>query len=408
MARTRRDLRPAVASCTALLLSLGTLAGCGTGASAGGGPSGDALKVMVMGPISSAPGVQTPPQKELAVGAKAAAKAVNDAGGIDGTKIDLVTCDSQGTKNGGVTCANKAVQEQVAAVVGAVDFYGDYTTVLKAAGIPNVGPLPLQVELSDDNSWPVEGGASVVPAGAVTFAAGAGGSSLAYVGNESAYTSSIPEITKPVVRAHPGFRLNMIAIPATATDLSAYVARARGSDYVDVATFAPNNTQSFIKGYIEAGGDPGHLLTSASTLNSAVLGQLGDTADGVRVTSLFVPAGDTTSPAAVAFGKAMDAVDAKAPKNEIAQNSYVAVRLLAAALKGKGAGTPQEVSKALAAVRNLDLGLIPPISFDTATKGAPAPRIFNDAIVLSTVRDGALLTSSDKPFSAYTGRPLGQ
>jgi ABC-type branched-subunit amino acid transport system substrate-binding protein len=200
----------------------------------------------------------------------------------------------------------------------------------------------------------------------------------------------------------------MVAIPATATDLSAYVARALGSDYVDVATFAPNNTQSFIKGYLGAGGNPSHLLTSASTLNTSVLKQLGDTANGVRVTSLFVPASDPDSTAAVAFSKAMDAVDVNAPKNEISENSYMAVQLLAAAIKGKGAGTAADVSSALAAVKNPDLGLIPPISFDKPIEGAPAPRIFNDAIVLATVHSGTLVTAAGGAFSAYTGRPLGR
>lgn len=407
MARMRsNNLRQQAATSAAILLSLGALAGCNS--SGGANASPDGLKVMVMGPITSAPGVETPPQGELLVGAQAAAKVINDAGGVNGEKLNLVTCDSQGTKNGGVTCANKAVSEDVVAVVGAIDFNGDYTSVLKSAGIPNVGPLPIQAELADDNSWPVQGGASVVPSGAITFAAENSGQSLAYVGNESAYTTAIPEITKTVVDAHHGFKLNMVAIPATATDLSAYVARALGSDYVDVATFAPNNTQSFIKGYIDAGGDPSRLLTSASTLNTSVLKQLGDIANGVRVTSLFVPASDPKSKAAAAFSEAMDAVDADAPKNEISQNSYVAVQLLAAALKDKDAKTAADVSSALAAVKDLDLGLIPPISFDQPAEGAPAPRIFNDAIVLATVQDGVLVSSSDGAFSAYTGQPLGQ
>jgi ABC-type branched-subunit amino acid transport system substrate-binding protein len=371
-----------------------------------GGASGGAYKVMILGPVTGGPGVQAPPQPELRTGAEAAAKAVNDAGGVDGHKIQLLTCDTQGTKNGGVTCATRAAREKVLAVVGAVDFYGDYISVLKSVGIPNVGPLPIQDELSDTNSYPVEGGATVVPAAVVSYAARNGATSLAYVGNTSAYTSSIPKIMAPVVRRHPGFSAHLISIPATAVDVAPYVAQALKDKYVDVATFSPTATLAFVKGYLAAGGSPGSVLAASSTLTAALIKSLGAAAEGLKITSLFVPAGDP-SPAAVAFTKDMNAVDPGAAKSESSENAYLAVKLFAAAVKGRSARSAADVKAGIAKIENLDLGLVPPISFDHPVPGAPAPRVFNDAVMLAEVKNGAVVAAGGF-FSAYTGQDVSK
>lgn len=387
--------------------ALATTAACSNSTSGrSAAASGSAYKVMIMGPVSSGAGVQTPPQPELRTGAEAAVKVINNAGGVDGHKIDLLTCDSQGTKNGGVTCATRAVREKVLAVVGAVDFYGDYISVLKSAGIPNVGPLPIQDELNDTNSYPVEGGASVVPAAVVSYVARNGGTSLAYVGNTSAYTSAIPQITAPVVRKHPGFALHLISIPTTAVDATPYVTQALKDKYVDLATFSPTATLSFIKGYLAAGGSPRSILASSSTLTPALIKSLGSSAEGLKITSLFVPAGDV-SPAAVQFTKDMNAVDASSPKSEVSENAYLAVKVFAAAIKGVPVRRSADVRAGLAKVKNLNLGLVPSISFDQSVPGSPARRVFNDGVMLAEVKNGVVVSAGEF-FSAYTGQDVSR
>jgi branched-chain amino acid transport system substrate-binding protein len=395
-----------VASVAALTAcaSSGATAGSTSSSSAASG-SASPYKIMVMGPASSGAGVQTPPQPEVIVGAQAAARAINAAGGVDGHPIQLETCDSQGTKNGGVICATKAVQDKVLAVVGALDFYGDYINILKSAGIPNVGPLPIQNELTDPNSYPIEGGASVVPAAVVTYVAKQGDNSLAYVGNSSVYTSAIPLITKPVVARHTGFGMHLISIPATAVDVAPYVTEALRSKYVDLATFSPTATLSFVKDYLAAGGQARSIITSASTLTPALIKSLGAAADGIKITSLFVPATDP-APAARQFSKDMHAVDPRAPKDEVAENSYLAVRLFAAAVKGQDVKSGKDVAASLAKLTNVSLGLTPPVSFDKPVAGSPAPRVFNDGVVIAQVTKGVVVSSGGQFFSAYTGATI--
>lgn len=401
--RPPRNTRHAVAAAMTAA-ALATITACSSTTNGAGGAPGDAYKVMILGPITGGPGVAAPPQPELRTGAEAAVKAVNDAGGVDGHKIELLVCDTQGTKNGGVTCATRAAREKALAAVGAVDFYGDYLSVLKAAGIPNVGPLPIQSELSDDNSYPVEGGATVVPCAVVSYTARNGAGSLAYVGNTSAYTSAIPKIMAPVVRRHPGFSAHLISVPTTAVDVTPYVAQALKDKYVDVATFSPTATLSFIKGYLTAGGSPGAVLAASSTLTPALIKSLGASAEGLKITSLFVPAGDA-APAAVEFTKNMDAVDPKAAKSEVSENAYLAVKVFAASVRGRHVRHAADVRAGLAKIKNLNLGLVPPISFDRPVPGSPAPRVFNDGVMLAEVKNGALVSAGGF-FSAYTGEDI--
>jgi ABC-type branched-subunit amino acid transport system substrate-binding protein len=390
-----------------VLTFLAVLTACSSSGSKAGSPSssGSPYKIMLIGPITAGAGVQYPPQPELSAGAKAAAQAINAAGGVDGHPIQLEVCDTQNLKNGGVTCATKAIRDKVLAVVGAIDFYGDYTSVLKSAGIPNVAPLPIQAELSDTNSYPLQGGASVVPAGVVSYVAKQGATSMAYVGNTSAYTSAIPQLTKSVVDKHPGFKLNLISVPLTAADVQPYVTQALKDSYVDVTTVTDTATLSFIKDYLADGGKASSIIASVPPLTPAVIKTLGASAEGIKVNSLFTPPTDPTA-AAEQFTKDMNAVDPSAQKDESSENAYLAVKLFAAAVKGHSPNSGADVAASLDKVTNLDLGLLPPVSFDKPIAGAPAPRIFNDAILVGEIRGGVVVSAGGHFFSAYTGADI--
>ena len=392
----------AVVAALSACSSSGSKAGSSSTPNGASSPAGSPYKTMLIGPITAGAGIPYPPQPELAVGAKAAVQAINSAGGVDGHPLQLEVCDTQNLKNGAVTCATKAASEKVLAVVGAIDFYGDYTAVLKSAGIPNVGTLPIQAELADSNSFPLEGGASIVPAGVVSYVAKQGAGSLAYVGNTSAYTSAIPQLTKSVVDKHPGFKLDLISIPLTAADVQPYVTQALKSTYVDLTTVTDTATLSFIKDYLADGGKASSIIASVPPLTPAVIKSLGASAEGIKVNSLFVPPSDPAA-AAQQFSADMNAVDPNSEKDESSENAYLAVKLFAAAVKGNQPGTGADVAASLAKLTNLDLGLLPPVSFDKPIAGALAPRIFNDAIMVGEIQGGVVVSGGSKFFSAYTG-----
>jgi branched-chain amino acid transport system substrate-binding protein len=91
-----------------------TLSACG--GSSGGGSSSDEIK---LGVILSSTGPYSSIGVSEAEGAKAAAKAINAAGGVDGKKIKLVFEDAQSTPQAAAAAATKLIQnDKVAGLVG--------------------------------------------------------------------------------------------------------------------------------------------------------------------------------------------------------------------------------------------------------------------------------------------------
>lgn len=109
-ARTRKAALAAVAV-TALTLTACSAAG-GNG---GEGESADPLRIGVIVPLSGAAG---PNGGHVLAGIEAQAGIINDAGGIDGRMIEVVSRDDQSTPATGVSAATDLVEEGVDVVMG--------------------------------------------------------------------------------------------------------------------------------------------------------------------------------------------------------------------------------------------------------------------------------------------------
>ncbi len=100
--------------------------------------TGPPIKLMVM--FEGTGAVATP---EVVEGAKAAADAINAAGGVDGSPIVLENCDLKNDPNAATACGNQAVSDGVVAVVSPVSANaGQYFPILEKAQIPVVGNVP--------------------------------------------------------------------------------------------------------------------------------------------------------------------------------------------------------------------------------------------------------------------------
>ncbi len=64
------------------------------------------------------------------------------------------------------------------------------------------------------------------------------------------------------------------------------------------------------------------------------------------------------------------------------------------------------VAASLAKATNVSLGLTPPVSFDKPVAGSPAPRVFNDGVVIAQVTKGVVVSGGGQFFSAYTGATI--
>src|SRR2546421_2510033 len=137
--RRRAASRRGTAALPAAAIVL-TASACGSG-SGGTGTAADAstqgpIKIMVIGTLQSA-AFGFP---ESVDGAKAAAMAINKAGGINGQQVQILSCNDQFDPNTAAACAQQAVNDKVDAVVtGYTSFGRNIVPILKAADIPFIG-----------------------------------------------------------------------------------------------------------------------------------------------------------------------------------------------------------------------------------------------------------------------------
>ncbi len=81
---------------------------------------------------------------ELTLGTEAGVRWLNEEmGGVDGRPIELVACDVAFSPTGSQSCGQQMVEEDVVAVLGGLDVFGDGIQVLEDNGIPLVGGVPV-------------------------------------------------------------------------------------------------------------------------------------------------------------------------------------------------------------------------------------------------------------------------
>lgn len=149
----------------ASVMAFGLMAGCGksgetdagttgggtTGTTAGGG-GGDTIKV---GLVSSLNGALKPWGDDSEKGAKLAVQEINDAGGVNGKKIELLVEDSNSVPEGGKTAAERLIGKGVVAIVGEVAS-GITAQIANAAAekkIPVVAVGATKTELPGIGDW---------------------------------------------------------------------------------------------------------------------------------------------------------------------------------------------------------------------------------------------------------------
>nr|WP_229871548.1 ABC transporter substrate-binding protein [Streptomyces longisporoflavus] len=146
-----------VAVCASLATSCGVIPGSAAGA------GDDPVTVMTWAPentkATNKPGIPAM--------AQAYARWVNANGGLDGRKLKVITCNDHNDPVGAADCARKAVDKEVAAVVGSYSQHGQsFLSPLEVAGIPYIGGYGVtDEEFSSPLSYPVNGGEPALMAG---------------------------------------------------------------------------------------------------------------------------------------------------------------------------------------------------------------------------------------------------
>ncbi|MER7347752.1 ABC transporter substrate-binding protein [Streptomyces aurantiacus] len=162
-AETAPRARKALLSAAAVAACASVAVGCGVIPGTTGGSEDDPVKVMTWAPehtkATNKPGMPAM--------AEAYARWINTNGGLDGRKLEVVTCNERNDPVGAGNCAREAVKEDVAAVVGSYSQHGRaFMGPLESAGIPYIGGYGLtDEEFSSPLSYPVNGGQPALIAG---------------------------------------------------------------------------------------------------------------------------------------------------------------------------------------------------------------------------------------------------
>jgi ABC-type branched-subunit amino acid transport system substrate-binding protein len=230
--------RSVAAGVVALVVALAA-AGCGSSsssnsassggsssssASSGGSSSsggGGTIKVGTLIPLTGT-GLNFP---DYLAGAKAAVESINNAGGVNGKKIDLIECDDQNNPNQAAACARNMVSDHVVAVAGGVSLFGaQEAEVLKAAGIPWVGALPIVAqETSLSNEYPIESG-NIGNYGTVGyFAKKAGKTGVAGLVLQGALGTAAAQALQQGAKAAGLPYKGTVTLPISATDYAPYI-----------------------------------------------------------------------------------------------------------------------------------------------------------------------------------------
>jgi branched-chain amino acid transport system substrate-binding protein len=346
----------------------GGASGSGSGAAVGStkGTSGD-LKVGLLSDFTGAASSGFTTTKQ---GVEAYINSINDAGGVNGQKIDLVEGDTTSTPTGALTAVQKLVQnDKVFAIIeNSSVFYGAENYALKK-GVPVVGSAidgPIWFDSKNTNLF---NSAGIYPSDTVPLSQGqyekkkgvTGCASLGYSDSVSAQDSAKGFVQSCEAAGIKTAYLN-VQVPSSTTDVGSIALAIKNSGADGISTSLRPNT-SFalvaalkqlgvnVKSFLLLTGYGSDLLASAPSVQVA---------QGVDFSTLGYPA--ETSNAATDLRKAnLAKVGAASPPTFGEQYGYLAAVAFVDGLKAAGANPSQSsfISK-MRAITDFDgEGLLP-------------------------------------------------
>src|ERR1700733_5671052 len=263
-------------------------AGPGTSPAVNSGASSGAAKAPIrlmvdttMTPAAALGGLSFP---YPAVTAKAAAAALNKAGGIDGHQVVIDVCDNQGNPNQSAACGREAKSNGDIAVVGSWDIEGaaEILPVLQAEGIPYIGALAgSATELTNPDSFIFDPGAVLAAYGTAALFSQQGCKTVV----EFALTGQpgfAQELAgQQAIAAKDGYKLETVNVSVGQTDVSAPVSTALSMNPDCVSYEGDGQTTAKLVGAVRQAGFTGKFITAIGSLLPPFLASLGAVGNGV-------------------------------------------------------------------------------------------------------------------------------
>lgn len=361
--------------------------------------TGEPIRLMVITTVELPPGATGLPSDESVTGAEAAAEAINDAGGVNGSPIEIIGCDERQDPNLTAECGRQAVDENVTAVVGAFTTNDvQYLPNIAEAGIPSVANFPIGFEdFTNEYSFPIQGGSPMILAGqGAILVDEADASDLEAVYLEIAAGEVAVDFADLGLEPRGQEVAGRTPFPPDVADAAPILASAQSSDPGGILlALTLDDTTAFLQAYAQAGADVPLALSASSVTNDSIeeLGGSSGPAEGQYVVSPFRPITSDNDTVAE-FAEQMDAVDEDAPKNDVSMNSWAGVRLIAQVAEGiAGPVDGPALFEALNQTGEVDLGVLAPFNLQEPVEGllgGTITRIFNPEILYLQVEDAEI------------------
>ncbi|QIG44724.1 ABC transporter substrate-binding protein [Nocardioides anomalus] len=389
----------AAASATMLLLGLAACGGSDSDSDSDAQASqdpdvtftGDPVKVMTL----TAYDTDTLNVKAILDIAQGAVTQINNAGGLGGHELQLITCNEGADPNKAADCARQAVDEGVAAMVGGFTANGDaIMPILEDAGIPWFAPPGISAaELSSEDSYPITSGVLGL-AGLGQMAAQDGCDKVASVNYDLPSAGQIGQLVDIGLASEGHDKSDLIKVPPTTTDFSTIAQETSEYDCAVVGT-PPQPFLGIAASGAQLGSETKYYVVPGG-LTDAVTAAGGEAIEGAVTLSNFPGADDQI------WDSAKDAVgDLGDDENGgwsalYLQNTWVGYRTFLSLVKNNDDFSAAGVKATLDATTSVDTdGFTPPFSF---AEDFPAPglnRVFNYQELKFTIDGGKLTQDGD-------------
>ncbi|KOV99257.1 lipoprotein [Streptomyces sp. NRRL B-1140] len=401
-----RHARHGIVSAGTAVACASLLAGCGVVPGTTGGAGDDTITVMTWAPQ----GTEATNKPGMPAFARAYARWINAKGGINGRKINVLTCNDHNDGVAAAKCARRAVKEEAVAVVGSYSQYADsFFPSLEGAGIPYIGGYGItNAEFTSPLSYPVNGGQPALLAGLGSALAGCG--PVALIRPDTIAGDQLPPLLDSGLRAggHRGSHDQRAAEDATEYDGQAERAlRTAAGGTADDGCVVPalgDRNGTFMDSFRRARQDFPEVRTATvlGSVDQTVIDATGGASgpyEGSYITGWYPVASDPRWDGMKqvireqAFGdNRIDPADAGVQTTWIA---YTVFRQIVESL-GEGEVSADAVGEALDDGLEVGTGGLTPRlrwRFQDKLAAVGFPRLVNADVTLQVVRDGRLVSA---------------
>jgi ABC-type branched-subunit amino acid transport system substrate-binding protein len=375
----------AIAACVAALAACGNSGGSNNAAQ-NGTATGSPIKVMNTATLSS-PNLSYPQSVD---GAKAAADAINKAGGVNGHPIEVLSCNDGLDPNKAATCLQQAVQNKVVALVGGINlFSAELWSGLHAAGIPWVGISVIsQDQGTDSMSYPLTSGTPGIFTESGRLAVEHGGKNVVILRHENSQSAYVANYIAQGVALAGGTVVKTVTSNIGNPDTTSAAAQVMSAHPDGVGCACNQGDGARLLKSLRQAGYTGAFTASVSTVPQSDVTALGGLTSNVWLAADSRAADD---PKAQQFVSEMNAENPSANLDNVASDTWLAVHTIADLLKGQPSPTSANLIKALnSGMISTDDLAGPSFSFAAPGPLQGAPRVANPAVIDLTVKAGQI------------------